>query len=82
MPKHLRCVVDDFRSYLLSEAQCFDAIAIDVGGPGFNFEDKLHLPTCRSIRSRLLHSGRVIIKCFGREMTFMQWPTKSGVICL
>jgi spermidine synthase len=61
MPKHLRCVVDDFRSYLLSEAQCFDAIAIDVGGPGFNFEEQFDLPTCRSIRSRLLHSGRVII---------------------
>jgi hypothetical protein len=61
MPKHLRCVVDDFRSYLLSEVKSFDAIAIDVGGPGFNFEEHFDLPTCRSIRSRLLRSGRVII---------------------
>ena len=61
MPKHLHCVVDDFRDYLLREGQSFDAIAIDVGGPGFNFEDQFDLPTCRSIRSRLLYSGRVII---------------------
>jgi len=61
MPKHLQCVVDDFRNYLLSETQSFDAIAIDVGGPGFNFEEHFNLPTCRSIRSRLLRSGRVII---------------------
>ena len=61
MPKHLRCVVNDFRKYLLSESQQFDAIAIDVGGPGFNFEEQFDLPTCRSIRSRLQRSGRVII---------------------
>jgi spermidine synthase len=61
MPKHLHCVVDDFRNYLLREGQSFDAIAIDVGGPGFNFEDQFDLPTCRSIRSRLLYGGRVII---------------------
>jgi SAM-dependent methyltransferase len=61
MPKHLRCVVDDFRNYLLSESRCFDAIAIDVGGPGFNFEEQFDLPTCRSIRSRLQRGGRVII---------------------
>ena len=61
MPKHLRCIVDDFRNYLLSESQRFDAIAVDVGGPGFNFEEQFDLPTCNSIRSRLQRGGRVII---------------------
>jgi len=61
MPEHLRCVVDDFRNYLLSEARCFDAIAIDVGGPGFDFEEQFDLSTCGSIRGRLQPGGRVII---------------------
>lgn len=61
MPKHVRCVADDFRNYLLAEPRSFDAIAIDVGGPGFNFEEQFDLPTCRSIRSRLQGGGRVII---------------------
>ena len=35
MPKEISCIVEDFKEYLAAETRIFDAIAIDVGGPGF-----------------------------------------------
>ena len=61
MPEHIACVVADFREFLLAETRCFDGIAIDVGGPGFSFEDQFDQSTCRSIKDRLASSGRVIM---------------------
>ena len=45
----------------LSEPRCFDGIAIDVGGPGFCFEEQFDASTCHSIRNRLTGNGRVIV---------------------
>ena len=34
MPDDIPCIIEDFRTYLPTETQQFDGIAIDVGGPG------------------------------------------------
>ena len=61
MPREIPCVTEDFRAYLGSESRCFDGIAIDVGGPGFCFEEQFDAATCHSIRNRLTSNGRVIM---------------------
>ena len=35
LPKEIPCFVADFKEYLSLETRSFDAIAIDLGGPGF-----------------------------------------------
>ena len=41
LPKEIPCIVEDFKEYLLAETRIFDGMAIDVGGPGFCFEEQL-----------------------------------------
>ena len=38
-----------------------DGIAIDVGGPGFQFMDEFDTETCDAIRARLAPSGRIVM---------------------
>jgi SAM-dependent methyltransferase len=52
LPKEIPCIVADFREYLLAETRIFDGIAIDVGGPGFCFEEQFDPATCHSITAR------------------------------
>ena len=61
LPKEIPCIVADFREYLLAETRIFDGIAIDVGGPGFCFEEQFDPATCHSIIARLKPSGRAIL---------------------
>ncbi|WP_338691666.1 class I SAM-dependent methyltransferase [Bradyrhizobium sp. 26S5] len=61
LPKAIPCVVADFKDYLLAETRSFDGIAIDVGGPGFCFEEQFDPATCHSITARLKPSGRAIL---------------------
>jgi spermidine synthase len=61
LPKGIPCIVADFREYLLAETRFFDAIAIDVGGPGFCFEEQFDPATCHSITARLKPDGRAIL---------------------
>jgi SAM-dependent methyltransferase len=61
LPKEIPCVVEDFREYLLAETRIFDGIAIDVGGPGFCFEEQFDPATCHSITARLKPGGCAIL---------------------
>ena len=53
MPKEISCIVEDFKEYLAAETRSFDGIAIDVGGPGFCYEEQFDPATCHSITARL-----------------------------
>src|SRR5260221_756195 len=57
LPKEVPCFVADFKEYLLAETRSFDAIAIDLGGPGFCFEEQLDPATWHSITARLEPNG-------------------------
>jgi len=61
MPEDIPCFVEDFQEYLLGETRNFDGIAIDVGGPGFCYEEQFDPATCRSITARLNPGGRAIL---------------------
>ena len=61
LPKKIPCVVEDFKEYLFAETRSFDAIAIDLDGPGFCFEEQFDPATCHSITARLKPSGRAIL---------------------
>ncbi len=61
MPDAIPCIIEDFRTYLPTETQQFDGIAIDVGGPGFCFEEQFDSATCDLIKDRLKPGGRIIM---------------------
>ncbi len=61
MPKEVSCFVADFKEYLAAETRSFDGIAIDVGGPGFCYEETFDPTTCHSITARLSRGGRAIL---------------------
>jgi hypothetical protein len=61
MPREVSCFVEDFKEYLASETRSFDGIAIDVGGPGFCYEEQFDSATCHSITARLNPGGRAIL---------------------
>jgi SAM-dependent methyltransferase len=61
LPKATPCIVEDFKEYLLAETRIFDGIAIDVGGPGFCFEEQFDPATCQAITARLKPGGRAIL---------------------
>ena len=61
MPTEISCIVDDFKAYLTAETRSFDGIAIDVGGPGFCYEEQFDPATCHSITARLSPGGRAIL---------------------
>jgi len=61
MPKEIVCVAENFKEYLAAETRNFDGIAIDVGGPGFCYEEQFDPATCHSITTRLSPGGRAIL---------------------
>lgn len=61
LPGNTVCITSDFRSYVRDCRSSYDAIAIDVGGPGFSFATEFDEWTCDAIRSRLAPAGRVVM---------------------
>jgi SAM-dependent methyltransferase len=61
LPDDVTCIVSDFRDYVRDCRHTYDAIAIDVGGPGFSFAREFDEWTCNAIRSRLVPKGRIVM---------------------
>jgi spermidine synthase len=61
LPEGLPCVVSDFRKYVFDDRALYDAVAIDVGGPGFRFNEEFDVQTCDAIRARLAPGGRIVM---------------------
>jgi SAM-dependent methyltransferase len=59
MPSEIRCVIADFKDFVADTTEGFEAIAIDVGGPGFKFVTEFGDTTCRALRGRLAGRGRI-----------------------
>jgi spermidine synthase len=59
LPAGVSCIVSDFREFLLKSTVQFDGIAVDVGGPGFSFDEEFDLRTCRAVRAALGRNGRI-----------------------
>jgi len=63
LPNDLPCIVSDFRKFIFEDDALYDAIAIDVGAPGFQFDDEFDAETCDAIRARLAPGGRIVMNC-------------------
>jgi len=61
LPDDLPCMVSDFRKFIYDDDALYDGIAIDVGGPGFQFNDEFDTDTCNAIRARLAPGGRIVM---------------------
>ena len=61
LPDDLSCLVTDFRKFIYDDDAFYDGIAIDVGGPGFRFNDEFDAETCEAIRARLAAGGRIVM---------------------
>jgi spermidine synthase len=61
LPDDLNCVVSDFRKFVYDDDTLYDGIAVDVGGPGFQFNDEFDTETCDAIRARLAPGGRILM---------------------
>jgi spermidine synthase len=61
LPDDLVCMAADFRKFILDDNTLYDGIAIDVGGPGFRFDDEFDAETCDAIRARLASGGRIVM---------------------
>jgi spermidine synthase len=61
LPDDLNCMVSDFRKFIYRDDTLYDGIAIDVGGPGFQFNDEFDIETCEAIRARLAPGGRIVM---------------------
>jgi spermidine synthase len=61
LPDDLTCMVSDFRKFIYDDDVLYDGIAIDVGGPGFQFNDEFDAETCHAIRARLAPGGRIVM---------------------
>jgi spermidine synthase len=61
LPDDLQCMVSDFRKFIYADDTLYDGIAIDVGGPGFQFDDEFDVETCNAIRARLAPGGRIVM---------------------
>jgi SAM-dependent methyltransferase len=61
LPHELPCMVSDFRKFVYRDEALYDGIAIDVGGPGFRFNDEFNVETCHAIRARLAPGGRIVM---------------------
>ena len=45
LPDDLLCIVSDFRKFVFEDEALYDGIAIDIGGPGFRFNDEFDAET-------------------------------------
>ncbi len=61
LPDDITCMVSDFRNFIYQDDALYDAIAIDVGGPGFQFNDAFDSDTCDAIRAHLTPGGRIVM---------------------
>jgi SAM-dependent methyltransferase len=61
LPDDLACIVSDFRRFIFQDAAFYDGIAIDIGGPGFRFDEEFDTETCEAIRARLAPGGRIVM---------------------
>jgi spermidine synthase len=61
LPDDLPCMVSDFRKFIYQDDTLYDGIAIDVGGPGFRFNEEFDIETCDAIRTRLAPGGRIVM---------------------
>ena len=61
LPDDLPCMVSDFRRFIYQEDTLYDGIAVDVGGPGFRFNEEFDIETCDAIRARLARGGRIVM---------------------
>jgi SAM-dependent methyltransferase len=61
LPDGLATMVSDFRKFVYDDDAFYDGIAIDVGGPGFQFDDEFDSETCDAIRARLAPGGRIVM---------------------
>ena len=61
LPDDLKCMISDFRKFIYDDDVLYDGIAIDVGGPGFQFNDEFDVETCDAIRARLAPGGRIVM---------------------
>src|ERR1700737_587353 len=61
LPDDLACIVSDFRKFVFADEARYDGIAIDIGGPGFNFDEEFDVETCEAIRARLAPGGRIVM---------------------
>src|SRR4030081_3422514 len=67
LPDDLLCMVSDFRRFVYQDDTLYDGIAIDVGGPGFEFNDEFDVDTCDAIRARPGAGGRLVLKLTGSK---------------
>lgn len=61
LPDGLQLMVSDFRKFILDDDLLYDGIAIDVGGPGFCFDDEFDVETCDAVRARVASGGRIVM---------------------
>ena len=61
LPDDLPCMVSDFRKFIYQDDVLYDGIAIDIGGPGFQFNDEFDVETCEAIRARLAPGGCIVM---------------------
>lgn len=61
LPDGLQLMVSDFRKFILDDDLLYDGIAIDVGGPGFRFDDEFDVETCDAVRARVAPGGRIVM---------------------
>jgi spermidine synthase len=61
LPDDLTCMIADFRNFIYDDDALYDGIAIDVGGPGFQFNEEFDVETCDAIRARLAPGGRIVM---------------------
>jgi SAM-dependent methyltransferase len=61
LPDDLACIVSDFRKFIFRDGSFYDGIAIDIGGPGFRFNEEFDTETCEAIRARLQPGGRIVM---------------------
>ena len=61
LPDDLPCMVSDFRKFIYQDEALYDGIAIDIGGPGFQFNEGFDTETCEAIRARLAPGGRIVM---------------------
>jgi spermidine synthase len=61
LPDDLACIVSDFRKFIYQDDTLYDAVAIDIGGPDFLFNEAFDAETCEAIRARLAPGGRIVM---------------------
>jgi spermidine synthase len=59
LPDDLTCMVSDFRKFIYQDVALYDGIAIDLGGPDFQFDEEFNVETCDAICARLAPVGRI-----------------------